>query len=670
MTDSADNTDDDILCCSDLGDLKGITFLHWNARSLYPKFEEIVQINANSKAECCIYTETWLTENTPTSMLDMEGYNIFRQDRDVRSGKERGGGIMVYVKTRLNLSMVERHSFCSRDCEILTLRLSLINVREIYIVIIYRPPDGNVKEFVTRLDNLIAGLSNKLNIEVNLIGDVNLDLKKRNGPVKTYRDFLKRHDMFNLIRHETHYGPNDVRGSLIDHFVTNNPELYQQAGICPYDESDHYIIYASRKKFKEKQSKGLMRARRYKSLVEEVFVEDLNRHNWDMVLNEDDPSRAWDVFVRDFNCILDRHAPWRMMHFTEELPEWASRELLASCKHRDHLKKKARRTGSDADADRARRSRNQCTQFKRNLRRDYFMAAFEAAGRDSKKLWKVVKRLFGNKKKGNRISSIEGSSERLEMANTINNFFADIGPKLAENIPDSLLDIDYTFEGDRDTFKFHHVEDEDIRKILASISNNKSTGVDGIPIRFLKMNLPLTIKVLKHIVNRSLDSHIVPIGWKLACLTPLYKDGDRDCPGNYRPVSILPAASKVLEKVVHKQVSHYLETHKILSEAQFGFRKNHSTTSCILSFVNDLYLNMDMGLVTGVVFLDLKKAFDTVNHEILLRKLHMYGLDRASVLWFKDYLSGRRQHTKVNGTISGERVITCGVPQGSIPRTT
>ena len=190
-------------------------------------------------------------------------------------------------------------------------------------------------------------------------------------------------------------------------------------------------------------------------------------------------------------------------------------------------------------------------------------------------------------------------------------------------------------------------------------SMNKSTGTDGIPIRFLKMNMKLSCTIITHIINLSLKTLIVPLGWKKAVVTPLFKAGCREDAGNYRPVSILPAVSKLIERVVHNQLMEYLNRYKIPSEAQFRFRKGHSTTTCILSFLNEVYLNMDAGKYTRVVFLDLKKAFDMVDHS-------MYGLSDNARNWFLSYLSGRIQMTRVKGTLSGSRDMKCGVPQGSI----
>ena len=158
----------------------------------------------------------------------------------------------------------------------------------------------------------------------------------------------------------------------------------------------------------------------------------------------------------------------------------------------------------------------------------------------------------------------------------------------------------------------------------------------------------------------------MPIALKTAIITPLYKEGDRNLASNYRPISVLPVISKVMERLIHDQVYDHIREHGLLSEAQFGFRKHHSTTTCILKLLDHIYLNMDKGMMTGVVFLDLKKAFDTVDHEILLHKLISFNLSVESVLWFKSYLSGRRQSVKSKGIKSDYLPIKCGVPQGSI----
>ena len=210
------------------------------------------------------------------------------------------------------------------------------------------------------------------------------------------------------------------------------------------------------------------------------------------------------------------------------------------------------------------------------------MTAFADAGNDQKKLWRIIRQLFGNSKKRSQINTINGYSEPLHKANAINNFFIDIGPDLADAIPDSLLEPDYELREDRPLFDLHEVDHNTVRKLLNNTSINKSTRIDGVPIKFLKMCEPVSFLLITHIINLSIKTKIIPDGWKRACLTPVFKNGDPNNPTNYRTIAILPASSKILEHVVHDQVMAYINEHKILSGAQFGFMKGHSNITYTL----------------------------------------------------------------------------------------
>ncbi len=199
-----------------------------------------------------------------------------------------------------------------------------------------------------------------------------------------------------------------------------------------------------------------------------------------------------------------------------------------------------------------------------------------------------------------------------------------------------------------------------------NISDAKATGKDGIPIRFLKMTKQISAEILCHIINRSILTCTVPLEWKFAVITPLFKEGDRTLANNCRLISILPAVSKIRERIIHGQLYTHISANNFLSLAQFGFRKHHSTATCILALLDKLYLNMNNTKLSGVVFLDLKKAFDTVDHVILLKKLRKSNLDDASVNWFRNYLSDRYQCVKCQSVKSEKKLITTGVPQGSI----
>ena len=172
------------------------------------------------------------------------------------------------------------------------------------------------------------------------------------------------------------------------------------------------------------------------------------------------------------------------------------------------------------------------------------------------------------------------------------------------------------------------------------------------------------------IINQSIESGHVPVTMKLAKVVPIYKSKDKQMLNNYRPISLLPIFSKILEKVIHHRLFNFLNINNILFASQYGFRKNHSTVNAVTELVSHVIKAMNIKENTISVFLDLSKAFDTVNNNILLRKLEFYGIRDIALQWFKHYLTGRKQYVMYNNTKSSMQYITCGVPQRLIgPRT-
>ena len=338
---------------------------------------------------------------------------------------------------------------------------------------------------------------------------------------------------------------------------------------------------------------------------------------------------------------------FKQMNFSDNRPPWLTNEFFSVANERDIAQAKSERTKNEADKKEYRRLRNKVTEFKRCLKKEYFQTALNQAGRNSQKLWKVIKQLFRKGKNSQVFIEINGKYDHKEMADEINRYFCEIGPNLADKIPDSLLKADYKANDNLSVFELSTTDEMEVRELLNNIPDNKATGKDGICVKFLTANMEVATKLLTYIINLSISKKVVPLGWKIAVVTPLFKDGIKSDPCNYRPVSILPAPSKILERVVHRQIYKHLSENKILSDAQFGFRRGYSTSTCILNLIDNIYRNMDCGRLTRVLFLDLKKAFNTVNHEILLNKLHMHGVSLNALDWFKSYLTNRVQVTRV-----------------------
>ena len=204
-----------------------------------------------------------------------------------------------------------------------------------------------------------------------------------------------------------------------------------------------------------------------------------------------------------------------------------------------------------------------------------------------------------------------------------------------------------------------------VRWEIDIMSEKKATGLDDVSSKILKLAKPAILSSLVYIINLSLSTGSFPDLWKIAKIIPLHKGGDLSV-NNFRPIAILPVVSKIIERAVHQHLYDFLSEHRLINPTQSGFRPLHSTETCLLDMINDWASCMNSGKMVGVAFIDLRKAFDTVNHDILLSKLHDLGASDTSINWFQSYLSGRTQKVSFKNSLSSSRPVTTGVPQGSI----
>ena len=205
-------------------------------------------------------------------------------------------------------------------------------------------------------------------------------------------------------------------------------------------------------------------------------------------------------------------------------------------------------------------------------------------------------------------------------------------------------------------------------KICDLLKPKISTGADFISTKLLKQIAPIIITPLHYLINLSLETGYVPCEFKVAKVVPVYKDGDKHNYNNYRPISLLSSFSKLMEKVVARQIIGFLNFHNLLYKHQYGFRANHNCSHPVLHFTDKIYnaLNQKPSAATLAIFIDLKKAFDTVDHKILLQKMEHYGIRGTSNTWFQNYLTDREQFVSINGAQSETVNMICGVPQGSV----
>ena len=252
---------------------------------------------------------------------------------------------------------------------------------------------------------------------------------------------------------------------------------------------------------------------------------------------------------------------------------------------------------------------------------------------------------------------------KSQQAEVINDFFANIGPKLGDKFPDPPALEDVLYDGD--TLKIDPITQPDVSRLINKISMYKSSGIDNVSSRVLKDFLALSLREIMMLFNNIINTGIFPDKWKVATVTPIPKVTQALNPTDLRPISLLPIPGKLQEKYMTTEITKFLEGNNFFTNTQFGFRKNKSTAAALTTFLDDVLARLNEGDLSVVAFLDFKKAFDTINHDILINKLGKAGIGQTLLRLLRNYLSNRKQKTKLYGTTSSLKSITIGVPQGS-----
>ena len=350
---------------------------------------------------------------------------------------------------------------------------------------------------------------------------------------------------------------------------------------------------------------------------------------------------------------------------------WLTNEIKQMMRERDSYLKKARRTNAEVHWSSYRRSRNRVVNKIKFEKGRYSKEILENNLDDPKAFWKTVKGIFPSKKSmSGPPQSLKINDElitgRVQIAEKLNEFFTTTVGKLIAALKRTGHGFSCHELFTDKKMKFRSVSKTFVLRQLRSLKVKKATGLDRIPARLLKDAAPIILESVTYLVNRSIETSTVPDEWKAAKVVALHKSGARDNPDNYRPISILPVLSKIIEKAVCVQLQAYLQENCLLSPFQSGFRKNHSTQAAVTYFCDNIYRSMDSGKLTGALFIDLRKAFDTVSHERLISKLSRYGIRDQELSWFRNYLKNRTQIVSIQHDYSSPLGIDTGVPQGSI----
>ena len=309
----------------------------------------------------------------------------------------------------------------------------------------------------------------------------------------------------------------------------------------------------------------------------------------------------------------------------------------------------------------------------RNAKKAYFQKKFDKYKGDIKNTWQTITEILNRTRSPQNLPDAflidnEMTGDPSIIADKFNNLFANVGRRLSEQLttPDNVNFKDYLRIPVVPNMSFSQISEEAVMEVLNNLKQKLSCGHDGISSRLLKASKTVVCKPLTLIINQTLTSGIFPDTLKIAKIIPLFKKGDKTLLENYRPISILPAISKIFERIMFNQIHNHFSMHNLFYSGQYGFRANHSTQFAALELIDRITQDLDQGNMPITIFMDLSKAFDTLNHDILIYKLKSYGLSEAALKLMQSYLTNRKQYVEINNTQSTKNDITVGVPQGSI----
>ena len=357
---------------------------------------------------------------------------------------------------------------------------------------------------------------------------------------------------------------------------------------------------------------------------------------------------------------------------------WFDGEAIERINVRDKLKKKFVKSKLKIDYDNFKNAQRQASQIVKRKKLDYIKNQLNENIAKPSKLWKTLKSI-GLAKKGKNEAKIclEENNKMFFEPKEVSRIFKQFYENLAQSLVDKLPPAPNKYNNDttkvyyegikiNNELNFTEVDSNQIYDILNKTNISKSPGIDKLSGIFIRDGAEVLATPLSQIINLSIVSSTFPDLGKIGKLKAIFKKGSKIDPKNYRPISLLPLLSKIFEKVIYSQTTSFLEDNNILFTHQSGFRPKHSTESCLNHLCDRIIEGCDSGCHTGLILIDLQKAFDTINHEILLGKLRLMKFSECAIKWFESYLANRTFLVNVGITFSDPADLRCGVPQGSI----
>ena len=657
-----------------------LVVMQLNVRGISSKRDQLIDLLENSvrnkHVDIVLISETWLTVHSPD--LKIAGYEVYRQDRI----HKKGGGVAILISSKLRCT--ERQDLSSKleETECVTLEIKLKSGENCIISSMYRPLNSDTSTFIASYNSLVCAMKKEKPKGIIIGLDHNLDFLKADKHYAT-NDFKQSNLDFGLIPTVTRPTRiTNTSATLIDNIiVSQNLCGAYTSNILVNDTSDHLptvCVLTSLISAKKEPIMIKSRDTRVRNLM--ALKTQIKDYDWSSLISDPCPSKNMDCVHTQLSDIIDRCIPYkerRINHKHLRREAWLTASIKLSIDRNKKLYAKmlkgecTKSKYSNYNKVLRKTIRLAKVQFYQNMCSEYKT--------QTKKLWGLINEISG--KHSNKTSLIEylkidsiNEYSAKKISDHFAKYFAGVGKEFAEKIPKATKSITAylkLLQSNKSSLFLEPTCKREVKRIVSTLPSKTSSGHDNISNILLKEIIDPLANILVDVFNKSMATGIFPSVMKLAEVVPLYKSKEHYLENNYRPISLLMTISKILEKIMYTRVYSFLQNTGQIYDNQYGFRANHSCEHALGQLVGSVVKGLENKHNVACVMLDLSKAFDTIDHTILLSKLELYGVRGQPLTWFKSYLTDHKLRVKCRTisspteTKSEYHSIQYGTPQGS-----
>lgn len=655
-----------------------ITLFHVNCQGLSNKLDELNIFISSHNFDVIGLTEHWYRNNDLESLV-IPDYNLISHfSREHHSH----GGSAIFVKNSKNSSTYDLNQF-SVEChyEVCGAKY-VINNCEMCIVCVYRPGTGNFnifeKQFTSTLTFAFRNYKNLI-----ITGDFNIHYEKQSdNNTKVFLDILNSFEL-NITCFEPTRIFTNIKGvtsvSTIDYMITSfdsaNYECYVLDPLLS-DHKGHYLTLQVNL-LSESPDTNTFPSIKIRDIcnsnLNNLYFQ-LNNVDWGSYYKLTDVNEVCKTFIENIKWALEVCCP---LIYIKDMSQrylankWYTSDVALLHNKLKELHRLKRISNSDQLKDTFSKYKKHFKSEVRKSKRKHFNNRVDNAENKVKESWKIINEKLGRTNKQTQSISLLHNDTIVTEAKDVSNLFAShfssVTSHMIQNHFHAGKSTDCT--GDlhvSNSIFVPYICVENVETIINKIKNKNCAGVDNLSQKIIKSIKPVILDSLTYLINISLEKGIFPDPFKLALIIPLHKKGERNNIDNYRQISLLSEVSKILERIVYDIINDFNDKYNILTLSQHGFRKNKSVETASTNLLTHVYNELDKGNYVISIMFDLAKAFDSLNHNLILTKLNILGIRGTLLEWIKSYLEQRKLLVRVDSIISDTYPVSLGVPQGSV----